>query len=437
MSRPSPPALAIASTLPMLVLAGLFGASLPTAVRAQARAEAEPRLRASELLPRGTRTSGKGWRVESPVQLESHLGRFVLRTDWGTVEAHGSDIVLERIAEVPAIAQLDSISQVDIFAQALAQSAQRTGEAIVRVVSDPVGTVQGLPSGIARLVRRTAGKVRDVATSIGDAAVRERSESGREGGSDGENDSEALVDFGMELAGINKARRELARELGIDPYTRNPLIQDRLGKLAWASVAGGFSMKAALGSIGGFAGEALSAATRLDDLVWNASPDEIRRVLEKRLVDRGIDGRAAREFLRNGAFTPTRQVAFVEGLEALGPAQGEGDVLDLATGIRGEAHARFLVNQLRMLQRHLARGDGVQSYVVLEQALAAQTRNGQYLIVLPVDRLSWTDDLRAVASEARSLPGNRRIVVSGSVSPLCRRELARAGFAVKAGVGRP
>jgi hypothetical protein len=423
------------------LLASLLGCAIASPALAQARAEAEPRVPAAELLPRGTRTSGQGWRVESPVQLDSHLGRFVFQTDWGRIEAHGSEIALERIGEMPVIPQLDSISRVDVFANALATSAQRTGEAVVRVVTDPVGTVQGLPSGIARLVRRTAGRVRDVATSVGDAATRQReSTTGNGAAGEGEDDGsrpDPLVDFGRELAGVNRARRELAQELGIDPYTRNPLIQERLEKLAWAAVAGGFSMKAALGSVGGFAGDALSVTTRLDSLVWEASPEEIRRVLEKRLVERGIEPRRAREFLRNGTFTPTQQVALVEALESLGTPRGEADLLDLATGIRSEAHARFLVNQLRMLRRHLGRGDAVAEFVVLDQGVAAQTRNGQYLIALPVDRLSWTEDLRAVAGEAGGLPRNRRVVVSGQVSPLARRELSRAGFTVVAGAGRP
>jgi hypothetical protein len=420
----------------VLGLVGMLGAGASMPVRAQAPAEAEPRVPARDLLPRGTRLAGQGWRVESPVQLESHLGRFVFRTEWGDLEAHGSDIASERIAEMPVIPKLDAISRVDVFANALATSAQRTGEAVVRVVTDPVGTIEGIPSGIARLARRTARTVRNVATTVGDAVTRPAGGDGpAKDGEDGAG-SDAIVDFGKELAGVNRARRELAEELGIDPYTRNPLIQERLERLAWASVAGGFSMKAALGQVGGLAGDALSVTTRLDDLVWRASPAEIRDVLERRLVARGIEPRAARDFLRNGAFTPTQQVAFVEALEALGATRGDADLIALATGIRGEAHARFLVQQLRMLKRHLGRGDAVSELVALEHGVAAQTRNGQYLITLPVDRLSWTEDLRAVSVEAGSLPRNRRVIVAGPVSPLARRELARAGFAVVANAGR-
>lgn len=417
-------------------LVGIALAIAPTLVVAQAAAEPEPRLAARELLPKGTRTQGSGWRIEPQVQIESHLGRFVFETDWGRLEAHGSEIALERIAEMPTIPRLEAISRVDVFADALVKSAERTGQAVVRVVSDPVGTVQGLPSGIARLVRRTADRVRDVSTNVSDAVARQR-EQGAGGEAESESDpTDPLVDFGKELAGVNRARRELARELGIDPYTRNPLIQERLERLAWAAVAGGISMKAALGNVGGFAGEALATTTRLDKLVWEASPQEIRRVLEQRLVERGAEAREAREFLRNGAFTPTQQVAFVDALVALGTPQGLGATLELARGVRSEAHARFLVDQLRLIGRHLERGDAVVELVALELAVAARTRRGQYLVTLPVDRLSWTEDLRAIATEARSLPSRRRIVVTGSVSPLARRELQRAGFSITVGAPR-
>ncbi len=234
---------------------------------------------------------------------------------------------------------------------------------------------------------------------------------------------------------MNKARRAIAKSLNIDPYTGNPLLQDRLEDLAWASVAGGLSMDLALGAFGGLAGTVLSTTGQLDGLVWDLPPEDIRRRLEKELVARGAEPMAAREFLRNGAFTPTLQLAFVSALRALGRPTGEADVLALATGVQGEVHARFLVQQLRMLARHVPVDDPVVALEALEASIAATTRGGVRWVALPVDHLSWTEQVEQAAhGEASSAS---RLLVAGSVSDLARRELARAGWQVTADAGLP
>lgn len=110
-------------------------------------------------------------------------------------------------------------------------------------------------------------------------------------------------------------------------------------------------------------------------------------------------------------------------------------MLELATGIRGEVHARFLLQQLRMLARHASKDDPVVALIAFEASVAARTRSGGLLVTLPVDHLTWTEQIEGLASDAaRQRP---RVVVSGSVSPLARSELASAGWELAADAGLP
>lgn len=402
---------------------------------ALAAVEKEPTLPAARLAAPGSALSGPGWRVDSPVPVRGYLGQFTLRTPQGDVPAQGREVLAIRIAEIPALARLEEVSRRDVFAGAIADSAKATGRAVTRVVTNPGETIKGIPAGLGRLVKRTAGRVRNVAVAVGDAARRERDKDGGATGEGGPGAADKARDFATELAGVNKARRAIAKSLNIDPYTGNPLLQDRLEDLAWASVAGGLSMDLALGAFGGLAGTVLSTTGQLDGLVWDLPPEDIRRRLEKELVARGAEPMAAREFLRNGAFTPTLQLAFVSALRALGRPTGEADVLALATGVQGEVHARFLVQQLRMLARHVPVDDPVVALEALEASIAATTRGGVRWVALPVDHLSWTEQVEQAAhGEASSAS---RLLVAGSVSDLARRELARAGWQVTADAGLP
>lgn len=413
--------------------ASIIGFVLAVAVApALAAVETEPTLPADRLATPGSALSGPGWRVDSPVPVRGYLGQFTVRTPQGEVPAQGREVLAIRIAEIPALARLEEVSRRDVFAGAIADSAKATGRAVTRVVTNPGETIKGIPAGIGRLVKRTAGQVRNVAVAVGDAARRERDKDGGAAGEGGPGTAEKARDFATELAGVNKARRAIAKSLNIDPYTGNPLLQDRLEDLAWASVAGGLSMDLALGAVGGLAGTVLSTTGQLDGLVWDLPPEDIRRRLEKELVARGAEPMAAREFLRNGAFTPTLQLAFVGALRDLGRPRGESEVLALATGaVRDEVHARFLVQQLRMLAREVGKDDPVVELLAFEASIGARSRGGVLWVVLPVDHLSWTEQVEAAAAGR----GKARLVVAGSVSDLARTELARAGWRVRAGAG--
>jgi hypothetical protein len=389
--------------------------------------EPEPTLASSSLLPPGTSMRGPGWVLRDSTPVQAFLGQFRFVTDWGPIEASGRELALLRIGEMPALARLDKVSRGEVFADAIRASAVKSGQAVVRVVKDPVGTLKGIPAGLGRLVSSTARSVRRTAQAIGDAASRDGNQ--EKAKSDADN-SEKLTSFAKESIGLNKARRALAREIGIDPYTRNPLLQHKLESLAWASVAGGVSMDLALGALSGGASSVLSVTAKLDDLVWDLPPEDIQARIEQALVKRGHLARDVREFLRNGVYTPTLQLRLLAAFESVGRPRGEPAALALATTVQTEVHARFVIAQIEMLGKH-AGADPVAEVLALEQSISSRTRSGATLVTLPVDYLALTGPV------GRTNARGGRIVVSGKVSPLAMCELTAQGWRVQAEAGAP
>ncbi len=415
----------------LLSLALLLQAAVQSQPPSDAAAvNSEPTVAAERLVDEGVALVGPDWRVDSPVPVRGFLGQFTIRSRWGPIEAQGRALLEIRIRELEALEKLDDLSSTRVFADAIASSAMATGAAVGRVVTRPVETIKGVPTGIGRLIRRTASSARKLAVTVGDTARRAVDDTPDEEPADG---VDRAKDFANELAGVNRARRQLAREIGIDPYTGNPLIQQRLEKLAWASVAGGISMDLVMGQLGGSAVEMISASRKIDGLVWDLPPDDIRRRLEARLVERGVEPATARDFLGNRAFTPTLEVEFVEALEALNPPSGERELLLMAQTIQGEVHARFLIQQLRMLARHIPESNPVDELIAFDSSVGAISRDGDLWIMLPVDYLSWTESTRMVA-ETESGPSSR-LIVSGRVEQSAQASLERAGWQVTSEAG--
>jgi hypothetical protein len=117
----------------------------------------------------------------------------------------------------------------------------------------------------------------------------------------------------------------------------------------------------------------------------------------------------------------------------LGQPAGEPKLLLLARNIRGEAHARFLIQQLRMLAQHLPVDDPLVELVVFEASMGGRTRSGALWITLPVDYLHWTESVHLMALSDDVPPS--RVFVAGEVSKRVRTELVAAGWQIEAKVG--
>src|SRR4029077_11003862 len=148
---------------------------------------------------------------------------FTIRSDYGTFNAHGIHMLQIRLREVAALAQLAQMSQTKEFVDAAAQAVARPVTSAVNMIVNPVETIEGLPGGVSRLF----GRIELGAESIASAATAP----GQSGEQQVASVSERVGTITVDALGYAKERRDLAKSLGVDPYTTNPVLAKQLDEM--------------------------------------------------------------------------------------------------------------------------------------------------------------------------------------------------------------
>lgn len=407
-----------------------------------------------------TLLSGPGYTVDSRVEIRGYMAHFTIETAFGPLSAESSEILADRIAELPALEALDRVTRSQAFTDAAAKSVLDTGRALGQVLMHPIDTVLGLPRGVARYFGNRLGTLGRQAQTVSDRAANQFGTEGsaypsasgpmtdaRVPRSSAEGDDKSWLarstgsigrEAGRELkrqAKFGQVRRDLAERLGIDPYTTNPLLRDRLDRLAWVGSGGRFAATTAIGAIGGTGAVVIDHGTQLNEIVWKLDPEQVRERNQGQLAKLCRDDLLMRQFLRRGVYTPTLQTAFVDALERLGPAQGCDALLELAVTAQSELEARFAVDALRLVDRELgerARGGTVRT---VGAGIVYESRDGELILPLPVDYLVWTDQVERFFARKELQHEHRTAVIRGQGSPRSLRELTERGWNLR--IDRP
>ncbi len=385
---------------------GLLAATLPPV-------EPMPTLDATTLAPAGL-LNGAGYTVDPKAPVVGYMGQFTLRAPAGTFSANGTEMLAIRVGELAAIARLSQLSQTGVFADALAASARKTGAAIGQAVMNPVDTVAGIPAGVGRFFQSATTTVSRATES-----------------KEGSNASQSTGETANDLLGINKAKRQIAKQVSADPYTTNPVLAKQLDDLARAAFAGGVSLDVALAVSTAGVATAISATATVSNLVWDKSPQDIRTIHEQKLAAMGVDAATVRAFVTNRWFTPTLSVPFVERLAQLPAAKGRAAVVALASTVASEGEARFVLNAVSMARQISTERDPVVALDLKGRILEVHTRGGRTEVPAPVDYVVWTEPVKVFA-EGKDLKGaQRNILVTGLASARAREGLQATGWAVK------
>jgi hypothetical protein len=414
--------------------------------------ENEPYLNASVLVQPAL-LSGPNFKVVPEVQMRGYMANFLIDTPYGPLRADSVELLGVRIAEIPAIDALDRASRTGAFAHALAERGRKTAAAVANVAAHPVDTVTGLPAGVARYLRaqldtwggraqsladRSARKFendgdpfrapagpmtagRDVAKDDGlhSAEKKERSWYAR-AGSETEREARRYLKY-------NEQRRAMAKRLGVDPNSSNPILNDKLDSLSWAAVGGNFSAGTALGEVAGTAADVISYSGKLNQYVLEKPPEQLREENHRKLAKFCSDDDSIRSFLRRGGFNDTLRTELAESLEKLQPRTGCNDLIELAATTRGEVEARYLTNALMVIRRNAPESAGG-DLVVAGAALAWRTRAGKLMLPLPVDYLTWSDDLGVFFDQSAFAVADKTVLIGGEASIAAQRQLTNRGW---------
>jgi hypothetical protein len=368
--------------------------------------EEVPRFRASSVLPPELR-QGPGWTVEEDVGSDGINYRYLLRSDAGELSVISTELLRVRVREMAALAQMEQIKRTNIYGEALKKSATSPLRFAEGLVTSPGETVTGAARGVGQMF-----------SNIGHAMFGSPSDQ-----------EEGVAKAAL---GVAVAKRAFAKQFGVDPYSTNEPMQSRLNELAWANAAGGLTVGAAFGAIGGSASAVLRGtkmAGGAGALVYDNSPDQLKKLNAAKLAAMGVSKSAVSVFLDHPKFSPTNKTFIVAALDRMQGVAHRGIVIDDAVAARTESDAfqwQLLVEMLAAYHKAVA---PIVRMTSIGARPAAVTKGGALVLVVPCDYFLWTEPLDSqVKREAPSpiMPkgiARKEIWFSGQVSPLARSVL--------------
>ena len=381
--------------------------------------EQQPVLKASQLAP-AELLRGARFQVDEMVPTDGFLARFTLRSDFGTFEAHGRGMLQIRVAEVAALEQLDAVSKTETFAKALGSAAVRPVKAVGQIITNPVETAKGVPGGVERFF----GRVKRGATNLWEATT----DSDKPSADRAEEVARRVGGISVDALGYEQERRQLAKELKVDPYTTNPILAAKLDEVAWVT----FSARLGINTLTGVlvpGSMAISGTTFTTDLVWDTPTAELLRLNEQKLREMGLSDKVVRAMTRNPWYSLSVLTTFVTGLEQLQGVTGRDAVVALAANAASEDQAHFIAEAMQMLVRYQTTA-GPLNTVTARGTVTARTRRGAVVVPAPVDYVAWTQRVAEFARRSDLKASERSVWLTGQMSSRARRELTTAGWRV-------
>ena len=387
--------------------------------RAEAVFEELPELKASEIL-KPELLKGPHYVVRDPVPTASGMNQFTIDSDFGVFEADGNEMLLQRLKEIDAIARLQDVSRTDEFKKSLLAAAKSPLNSARNIARDPAQAISNVPKGIMKFLGRAKGTVENVGKG------------GNDDGRDGSRMKDAI--------GYSDKKREIALEMGIDPYTTNTVLQKQLDDLAWASWAGGFSFSVATLPISGAAGAALtvtSVNSTVEDLLHEKSPADLEQINRATFRAMGASASDVERILHGGAFTPTQATTFAVHLKALTGVGNRGAFVKAAAQkSTTEADALFCVYTAALMDQ-INQKTPIARIVMLRDFPICVAKDGTTIVALQWDYAAWTPGAAAFTDEVQKFAeksgqhAHVSVDLSGEVSPRLREELEKRGIIVQ------
>ncbi len=389
----------------------------PSLQAQQAAGFEEPPILSAAAILRPEFVAGPNFTVRDAVPTLEGRNRYLIDSEYGTFEADGNAMLLRRVREIYAIARLRDVSRTDEYKKAVVAAAKSPLLLAKGLIENPVGTISGVPKGLWKFVNRTGTALKQATEGV------KRNE---------------YEDSGVEqIIGFSKVKRDVAIQLGVDPYSSNETLQRELNGVCWAAFAGKMTLTLATIPVGGTVGLAITAtnvSTTLDQALRDRSPADLRLDNNKRLLEMGCNPAQADAFLNNPAISPSVQTGMVLNLMTLANVANIGGFVQLAaTGISEEGGALFFLETTRLLSLIHTNSTPLARIDAFEGLPIALTKDDRVAVVLEWDYASWTARAadfveRVMGAKYGSLvPKGVVIGISGDASPMTRQRLGLLG----------
>ena len=393
----------------MLVLQANFGFT------AQTGYESSTTLSASKILSPDL-LSGPNHRVEERVYNDGYLNTYRVGSKFGTFVAVSTPMLRKRINEINAMVRMEQIQGTKEFIASLKEAGTDTLVGFKNLVTQPVETVKGAASGLGVAFRRAGDAIT--------GAKRSDSEDSRI----------------KDLIGFSKTKREYAYQLGVDAYSDNEKLQDRLNEISWAGYSGGLTWAAAMAAVPGGAGLAITISGThklLNEVFRTTPPVDLRRGNGEKLKAMDVHPEVADVFLNNTVYSPRYQTLLVYALDEMKGVGNRATFVRLAAATTDKDLAYFRERQAEMYAGYHKAVAPFETFIALGEFAAARTTRNEVVFNVPLDHLVWTEPMAKLLTAADSRvtqltrPANKQLWVTGTVSARARKEIESRGWQVQ------
>ena len=232
----------------------------------------------------------------------------------------------------------------------------------------------------------------------------------------------------VDVLGYEKERRDLARSVGVDPYTTNPVLAKKLTDMAWIAFSARFGIQTAMsvlvpGSI------ALSAVTITNSAVYDTPPGDLVNNAQSIFAATGASEAQVRALIKNPQYSLSLLTDLAMGVNRLQGVNGLPSLVDFAAAAKTQDETRFVAASVNILARYHERVQRI-AQVTAPGPIVGRTAGGAVIVPAAVDYVAWTERIGRFVQRDDLKGPERTAWLSGQTSPRARKELPRRGWTV-------
>jgi len=356
---------------------------------------------------------GPHYQLGPTVSTFAFMNHYTVTSDYGPFTAPSDARLRRLIREIAAIAELQKIHRSDAFAKATVEAGKGVVKGAQHLIEDPVGTIGAVPEAVFSVFGR-----------VSESAKRGRRSQYEDG-------------VAQNLLAVSSFKRDYAKKFDVDVYSSNEVLQKELNSVAWASAAGNLTLSAASMVTGAAVLQAASGLHTLEqakDLVNALPPSELSRRNREALRQMRVPDPITDRFLENRLLSPRHQTIIIEAMKALGAIPGRSAFIQYAARADSEDAVLLFQEMAELLADYHRSVAPIQRLDIYLNVPVAYTGQGSAVVLLPIDRLLWTEKTAGIATSlAQTLPKPqpvRKIEVwmTGDASDRAHAELQQLGI---------
>ena len=403
----------------LIAVASVLAMASGAAAQAASGFEQSPVLYAKDLVGPEL-LKGPNFTVDPRAPVKDFLARFTIRSTYGTFDAHGIHMLHVRVNEIHGLTKLNEISQTQEFTTAAAAAIARPVTSAVNMVVNPVETVEGLPGGLTRLFDRI---------KLGGEAVVQAATTPSQSDSERVQDvTQRVGSITVDALGYEKERRDLARSVGVDPYTTNPVLSKKLTDMAWVAFSGRFVVQTAM-SVLVPGSTVMSAVTITNSTVYDTPPGDLINNAQSIFAGTGASPGEVQALIKNNQYSLSLLTDLAMGVQRLQGVSGLPSVVRFAAVAKTQDETRFVAGAVNMLARYHESTQPL-AEVIAPGPIIGRAVAGRLVVAGPVDYIPWTERISRFAVREDLRAPSRLGWVSGQFSPRARKEFERRGWSI-------